>query len=121
MTKAPSDIKTKEAQVKMVDKIMDYLSVRLGTNIWANDSEYQMDRVDVESEEINSQVFGIFRHIISKMKVVVTSYRTQENKDCWIARVNFDYHHPDGGSNGHSLPFRLVYYESNNSLKEQVA
>jgi hypothetical protein len=111
---------------KVVARIGEYLSSRIGWQLDMVEKGHSKDKqaVYLESQEIKSTLSncGLFRHIIDMFQVEVTVWRlAKEGKepDEYIGRPSFQYNHPDGGSNGHELSFRLQGSLSGSYLRER--
>jgi len=68
------------------------------------------NRLTYESEYLNTKALGDFAHIISEYCVSVIAWINDANEDGntpIYVTVAFQYTHPDGGSNGHTLDFRI--------------
>lgn len=108
--------KTKEA-------LENYLTTRLGVPLKFPTQEI-IDQgrgqigMRLESWIIdNPMYFGVFKHIILSMKVVVKAYKGNKEGDIWNAWIDFQYNHINGGRNGYDTNLKL---EINNATSGMV-
>jgi hypothetical protein len=67
---------------------------------------------------------GIFQHIVRKLDIEVEFYKLEKAEDSvgqrYLVYIHFHYTHPDGGSNGHEVGFKLWYNTHNHTLTEEI-
>ncbi len=116
--KAINSFKKHNFSEKLLKKVEEYLTIKLGINIKFYESTDRSTFLEVETDNLDNRDIGVFSNIIKEYSLRIKIYKSDVKNICSIS-LYFSYKHHSGGHSGDQLYFYLIGDNKTNTLKEE--